>query len=132
VPHAVDSRTVNNVAEKAMAVSGHRDEVDFLFGCNPDQFGGWIAHRETGIHLEAGAAKFVTATGEVRAIVSYLLRFPQVEVLEVTRGEPIGDVNQEQPRTRQLRQRGDVFKDGLIGFRVFNRNENVVIHLINP
>ena len=43
--------------------------------------------------------------------------------------KPVGDVHQQQPGARQLRQAGDVLQNGFVRFRVLNSDENVVIHV---
>jgi len=47
-----DRRAAQQIVEEAMAVRGHRDEIDVALLCQPDQLVGRVAHCELTLHRE--------------------------------------------------------------------------------
>src|SRR5262245_25430996 len=70
----VGGRAVQNVGEKAMAVRGHRDEIDPLFLGGFDQLGRGIAHRQLGADRQAARDEVAPDLLEVGAIGPHFLR----------------------------------------------------------
>jgi hypothetical protein len=128
VPDTIDGCSVNDVAQESVTVRRHRDEVDALFASYPDQLRRWIAHRQSAVDGVSGSAKLLLSARQVRAVVAYFFRFPQVQRLEMPGGKSVGHVHEQQFGSGELCELRDVPEDGFIGFRVLDRDKDVVIH----
>ena len=65
---------------------------------------------------------------EVHAIGPHLLGFPQLERLQIARGESIRDMNERDLRLTHQGERAHVCQDRLIIRRVLKRHEDVCVH----
>ena len=73
-----------------------------------------------------GEAVFQTL--EIGAVGFHLLGLAELEVVEMARREPVGHVHEQQLRARQACQLRDVRQDGLVGGRVFDRDQDAFVH----
>ena len=111
-----------------MAVRGHGDEIDLLGACRADDLRRRIAAREAPLRVESRRPQASREAFEVLAIVPHLLRLAELQLV-VGPGRPaVGDVQQQQLRVRQARERLDVREDRLVCGRVFDGDEDALIH----
>ena len=86
-----------------------------------------IASRE--VTSKPCVAQLLAALGEIGAVVAHLLRLSQLEIVEVTGGEAVCDVHEQQPCLGQPGEPHDVLEDGFVGLRVLDGDEDVLIHV---
>src|SRR6476620_10600791 len=125
---AVGGTAAEQVVEEAMVVRGHGDQVDVFFVGDLHELGGGITEGEACASFEPLVRALVAEPFEVGAVVLDLLRLAELQLLEVSRGPPVGDVDEKQLRLGQGGQAGDMRKDGAVGVRVFDGDENVAVH----
>jgi hypothetical protein len=124
VPHRVRDAAVDDVADEAVAVRRHRDQVAPLaLGRREDLVGG-VAVREQRVGVEPVARQLGAQAVEVREVLLHLLRLAQRELLEVARGPAVGDVDQHHGRAAQPGERAHVVEDRRVVRRVLERDEN--------
>ena len=123
-----DRAAVNQVAQEAMSVGRHGDEIAmFLFG-NAQDLVRWISQSETTCNLILLVAQAIGRRLEVLAIALHLFRFGELQAFEVTGDPSIGDVHQKELGIGQLRQHADLDEERLIGRAVFKGDENSLVH----
>ena len=76
MPHFVGCAAVEHVADEAMAVRRHRDQIGIGTLRELDDLRRGIAHRENRIGFETFRAQFILELAQVIAIVRSSLRFP--------------------------------------------------------
>ena len=123
-----DGAAVEKVAEQAVAVSGHGNQIAmFAFG-GFEYFRRWVAQRQHGFNGKSVAAKLAGHLFQIRAVVFHFLGLGQLELVEIARNPAVGDVQQQQFCPGQPDQRPDVVENDPVRRAVFKRNENVLIH----
>ena len=68
VADAIGGAAAQQIVQEAMAVGGHRDEIDGLLGGDLDQLGRRIAHRQARARLEPALHELVAEPSEVLAV----------------------------------------------------------------
>ena len=112
-----------------MAMRGHGDEINLSCFGHSNQFGRGVAFRQLTIDLKALGGQRPFQSFEIRAVGPHLLGFAEFEVVEMPCGKTIRHMDEQQLRTRQPCQAGDVREDRLVPWRVFNCDQNALIHL---
>ena len=130
MPDAIGRRAEQHVLDEAVAVRGHRDQIDALILRHLDQLRRRIAHREPGLHRQAARRQLAAQLLEVVAIRSHLLALAQLQLIEVARGPAVGDVHEQELGAGDLRELGDVVDDGAIGARVLHGDQDATVHQI--
>src|SRR5579859_3144599 len=110
-------------------MAGHGYQIAmFAFGHFED-FLRRVAQRQHGLNRKPVAAKFNSDFFQIFAVVFHFLGFSQLELVEIPRHPAVGNVQQQQFRPGQPDQRCDVVQNDLVSRAVFQRNENVLIHV---
>src|SRR5260221_12898183 len=65
VPHAIDGGSMKDVAQEAVPVRGHRDQVDTFLVSDANQLGGRIPHGQPRVAVESSLSQRVAALGEI-------------------------------------------------------------------
>ena len=100
------------VAEEAVAVSGHGNEVHLVGGGGFDDLGRGFAHGEEFFDLEAFGAE---SGGEIEEVVG-------------PGGPAVGSVDEDEGGTGQPGEGPDMVEDGLVRSIVSSGNEDFPIH----
>jgi hypothetical protein len=129
VSHGVGRLAAQHVAQAPVAMRGHGDEVGAGLLGHPDDLGGRVAHRQPGLDLQPPRRELVAQPLQVGAILSHLLGLPQLELVVVARGPPVGDVDNDELAAGQLRQTLHVIDDRPVGGRVLDWDEDPLVHL---
>src|SRR5258706_128172 len=111
-----------------MAVRPHRDQVALLAVGRVGDLARRFAAREDGFDGESVLRQPRHDVVEVRAVLAHLLRFAELEGIEVARGESVGDVDEHQRRAARARELADVADDRLVRLRVLQRHEDPLVH----
>jgi len=119
---------VEDVGKEPVSVGRHRDQIDVAIDGDADELARGITHGELGLHLEPAAREILFQSAEVRAIGLDFLGLPKIELIVVASGPAIGDVHEQQPRARQLRELRDVLEDRAIRAGVLDSDENMAVH----
>jgi hypothetical protein len=131
VAHFIGRSAVKNVADEPVAVRRHRNQINFFLARELNDLIGRLTKCENGIAGETLCGKFTAPFFEVKAVLFHFITLCELELIEIARHPSIGHVNEEQLRAGHSRQRLDVGKDGLIGWAVFERDEDMVVHVRN-
>ena len=111
-----------------MAVRGHRKQIDGSTVRDLDELRGWIAHRQLCFHRTASRRQLGFHLFEIGAILFHLLRFPQLQLIEIARGPAVGDVDEKKRGARHLGELRDVIDDRPVRARVLDRHQNPAVH----
>ena len=127
--HFGDGAAVEKVAEQAVAVTGHRDQITiFAFG-GFDDFRRRVAERQHGFNWKSVAAKLAGDFFQILAVVFHFLGLGEFELVEIARHPAVGDVQQQQICTGQHRASSATCgKDGSVRRAVFEGDEDFLIH----
>ena len=96
MPHVVRDASIEEVGNEAMAVRGHRDEVNLLLTGNANDLVGRFAVSEDVICLDSFLPQSFAKIGQVVAIMSHFLRFPKLELIEIAGHPAVCDTDQKQ------------------------------------
>ena len=131
MPHLVCGRAIKNVTNETVAVGGHCNQVNILFAGKFNNLVGRFAKSEDGVAGKAIIDQRVLSFFEVGAVLFHLLTFSQFQLIKISRYPPVGNMDQQNFRSRHPRKRLDVAEDGLVGSAVFKWDENALIHVKN-
>ena len=102
VADVVDRAAEEDVADQAMAVRRHRDQVALRFLGQPEDLARRIAEGEHRGHRQPVALPHLDGGAlEIRAIVAHLLRLDQLQSIVVARRPAVGDVDEQHLGLRQ-------------------------------
>jgi hypothetical protein len=132
VPHGRDRAAVDQVAEEAMAVRGHGDQVAALALRRLQDLLGRVAQRQVHAHAQPARAQPVRLLLQVAAVRSHLLGLGERELLVVAGHEAVGDVDQEQLGAEQRRELADVRQETLVGAAVLDGDQDLAVHARYP
>ena len=128
MPDLVDGAAEKEVAQPAVSMACHGDEVAF-FGFNgAEQFLGRVAQSEPGAGADALSVELVEMEFEIGAVGFHFFGLGQSEVVEVSRGPPVGDMNQTEFGAELIGQAGHVREENFIRTAVFQGDEDCAIH----
>ena len=128
VANDVNGAAQNQIADEAVSMRGHRDQITVLGLGELDDFRRRITERQMHRHGNPRSAEFPGAFVEVAAVGEHFLRLGELQLIEMTRGPAIGDVNEQQLRAEQLRQLPHMRQQALVGAAVFERDKNFFVH----
>jgi len=123
----VRRRPIENVADKPMAVRGHSDKVYILLARKLDDLVGGFTEREDGFAGKPFCRQLAAAFFQVRSVLLHLFALRELELIKITRHPAIRDVDEEQLRAGDARERLDMSQDSLIGGTIFEWDKNVMI-----
>ena len=107
---------------------GHRDEIDIFFAREFDDLVRRFPQRQDGIAGKTLRGQFAAAFFQVKPVLFHFFALGELELIEIPRHPAIGHMNEEQFRASHSCKRLDMREDGLIGWAVLERNEDVFIH----
>jgi hypothetical protein len=128
MPDLVNGAAEEEVAQPSVSMAGHGDEVAFFGFGGAEQFLGRVAQSEPGAGADALSVELVEMEFEIGAVGFHFFGLGQREVVEVSRGPTVRDVNQEEFGTELSGQAGDVRKEGFIRTAVFQGDEDFAVH----
>src|SRR3954463_1428981 len=129
VPELTSHTAPQNVRQAAMPVRRHRDQVALLAYPAGRDLTRRVAARQNRLSLKTVALERVGDRFDVLAVALHLLRFAQVELIDVARRPAVGDVDQHYRRTvARPRQLPDVRENHFVVRRVLDRHEYALIH----
>src|ERR671918_3213047 len=131
VAHFIGRRAVENVADEPVAVRGHRNQINYFLAREFDDLVGGLAKSEDGIAGKTLCGQFTAAFFQVKAVLFHFFALRELELIEIARHPAVGHMDQKQFRTGHSRQRFDMRENGLIGWAVLERDEDMVIHVRN-
>src|ERR1051325_11669873 len=112
-----------------MPVSRHRNEIAFLPGGAGRDFPGGVAASQDRFRIVTFAHKSIGDALDVLAVALHLFRLTQIELVDVTRGPAIGDMDQYDGRlVARSRELADVREDDLIVGRILDGHEDTLVH----
>src|SRR6185503_15981970 len=129
VTDAVDGRPADEIVEEAMAVRGHRQQIDAALFSEANQLVGGIAHRELGGDLQPVRGEIGRELRQVIAVVLHLFGFAQLQLIEIARRPSIRHVHQMQFGADLRRELAHVFENRLVGGGMLDSHENAAVHL---
>jgi hypothetical protein len=119
---------MNHVAYELVTVRGHCDQVAlFACCCLRDLLRG-ITARKNGIGFHASLLELVSELLDVLAILFHLFALAKLELLDVSRGPSVSDVNQDDSRFADASELSDVIDDCIIVRGVLDGYENFLVH----
>jgi len=128
MPDFMNGAAENKVAQKAMAVSGHGNQIAMFPFRGLDDFPRRIAECQMGRYVQACGTQVRGGLFEIFPVDAHFLRFGELEVVEVSGDPSVGDMNQEEFRTGHLSQGPHMRKQAGIGSAVFESNQDLSIH----
>src|SRR4029450_10539761 len=131
VAHFVDSRPVKYVADETVAVRRHRNENDMFLPSEFDDLVRGFAQRQDGVAGKALRGQLANALFQIGAVLLHLFALGELELIEIARHPAIGHMNEEQLRARHSCKRLDMGENGLIGWTVLERDEDMAVHFKN-
>src|SRR5689334_1034738 len=107
---------------------GHGDEIHLLARCSGGDFPRRVTGRQHAFRPKTALLEVLADVLEVLAIFAHLLRLAQLELVDVARRPPVGDVNEHDLRLAERRQAADVLHDRRVVARMLERYENALVH----
>jgi hypothetical protein len=129
--HFVHRRAVENVANESVAMRGHRDQIHILLAGELNDLVGGFAKREDGVAGKTFGGQFAAAFFQVKTVLFHLVALCELELIEIARHPAVGHMDEEEFCAGHLRKRPNVRENGLIGWAVFERDEDMLIHFKN-
>ena len=126
--YPVRGRAQEYIGDEAVAMRGHRDEIDIFFAREFDDLVRRFPQRQDGIAGKTLRGQFAAAFFQVKPVLFHFFALCELELIEIARHPAIGHMNEEQFRASHSCKRPDVRKNGLIGETVFEGDEDVFIH----
>src|SRR6266545_4714059 len=127
--HVLDRAAEEDVANEAMTVGGHRNEIALLLIGQPQDLARRVSHRQPRGHRQSRlGAERGGGVLQIRAVLAYLLRFRQVQAIEIARGPAIGDVHEQHFGAGQAREVADMRQQHRVGIGVIERGQDSSIH----
>jgi hypothetical protein len=124
----IDRAAEEKIAKQAMSVRGHGDQIALsILGDFQNSVGG-LAESEKGVDVQTALPKGFGGCFQIRAIVLHFIRFDQVELIVISRNEPIRDMDEKQLGLMNSGKLTDVRKQSLIGATIFEGDKNFSIH----
>jgi hypothetical protein len=126
--HVLDGAAVKQVAQQAMPMRGHRNQIA-LFGLGrlEDLLRG-IAQRQVDFHRQPRRPQPCRRLLEILPIGFHLLGLRQVQTMVVQSGPAVGQVHEQKLRLEQLRELLHVGHQRLVSAAVLQRHEDLLIH----
>jgi hypothetical protein len=132
MPNFRNCATVNQVANKAMTVRRHGNEIAILSLGRLQDFFGRVAKGQMSGYGQTFMAKLAGDGFKVFAILFHFRGFSQLELVKVAGNPAVGDVNQIQFGVEQLGQVLDMRDEALVRPAVLQCYKNLPIHLCVP
>jgi hypothetical protein len=126
--HFIDRAAENEIAEQAMPVSGHGDEIAFLLFCRFEDFGWWIAQGKLSCHVEACFAQPIGGAFQVGAILFHLFGFSELELIKIPGYPTISNMDEQEMGMHQASHPLDMWQEAGICAAVLKGNQNFLIH----
>jgi hypothetical protein len=125
----VDGAAEEDVAEEAVAVGGHGDEVAVLVAGGVDDLGGRISAGEFhGNESYSASAEFGGGFIEILAVAAHFFGFGQAEAVVVSRDPAVSHMHKQEFRAEVAGKFGDVRQERFIRLPIFKSNENLAVH----
>jgi hypothetical protein len=131
MPYLVHGRAIKNVADETVAMGGHGNQVNILFAGQLNNLVGRFAKGENGVADKAIIDQFALSFFQIHAVLFHFFAFGQFQLIKISRHPAVGNMDQQNFRSRHPRKRLDVAEDGLVGSAVFKWDENALIHVKN-
>jgi hypothetical protein len=128
VADLLDGAAEEQIANEAMTVRGHGDEVAIFVAGGVEDFAGRIAEGEFDGDGDAFGAKLSCGVLEVPAVVFHLLGFGEAEAIVVAGDPAIGDMDEKELRAEEFGKVRDVGQQSAIGTAVFEGDKNFAVH----
>jgi hypothetical protein len=122
------SAPVKQIADKAMAVRRHGDEINVVGADELDDLVRGFPHREHTVDGKALAAQLRGAALEIGSVHFDFLAFREIELVKVSCDPAISDVHEQKARAGHSSQRFDVIQDRLICGAILDGDKDGAIH----
>lgn len=128
MPDFGDGASVDQVAQEAMPVGGHGNEIAVGLGDGLQNLVGWTAQGKLNGHAQALRTQAGRRPFQRLSIRLHLFRLRQLQLLKVTRRPTIGHMQQQHIGLKVRRQLTDVSQEVCILFRQVKRHQDPAIH----
>ena len=96
MPDLVNGAAKNQIADQSMAMAGHGDEIAIFLFSRFQNFLRRFTHCELARNRQPLCPEFFRNNFQIRAVSFDFLGLGELELVEIARGETVGDVKQQQ------------------------------------